>query len=152
MSNEPNHPPDDLKRELAKRGHEGLSGHDPDAPEERGILTPGTPPGPSQDGWRRVASFSAEQTAEFLRGGNIGKPEIHDPEVRARMERQHRALRKALFEEVVPELAKALERDSPQTGQRLLQLSQGAFHGDPRASQLLAVVIGELLTWGLQYD
>lgn len=91
-----------------------------------------------------------EQTAEYLSGGELGNPTVHDPAVKAKLDEQHRLLREATFNKVIPAIADALDEHSAQTAVRLRQLSQMAHAGDRRAHQLLGVMLGQLLTWGLK--
>ena len=99
-------------------------------------------------GERTIASFTAEQTARFLSGGELGPPHYHDPAVAERMRRQQIALRHA-FAACMVVLYDALREDSSQTAQRLRELWNAAERGDPQAKHLLAVMMGELLGQGL---
>lgn len=97
-----------------------------------------------------IASFSAEQTARFLSGGQLGDPTYHDASIARRQCELKAKLREALYEQVVPALAQALEGNSDQARTRLLELASVARSGDPGASQLLGAMLGELLTMGLR--
>jgi hypothetical protein len=90
-----------------------------------------------------IASFTAEQTAEFFSGGELGKPTIHDPRTRERMERQRQDLL-AGFESAVGDLVRSLRRDSPRTADRLQQLWGSAKSGNPEARRLFPVMVAEL--------
>jgi hypothetical protein len=118
----------------------------------RGLSWDGTPQTQEEieTGWRTIASYTPEQTAAFFNGGDIGEAKIVDPQIRARMVRQHRYLRRCLFDKVAPALIQALQMESPQTADRLGALLVGAMREDPRSSQLLGVMVGELLTQALQ--
>jgi len=99
-------------------------------------------------GERTIASFTAEQTARFLGGGELGQPHYHDPAVAARMRHQQIALRHA-FASCMVVLYDALTEDSAQTAQRLRELWNAAERGDPQAERLLMVMLNELLHQGL---
>jgi hypothetical protein len=96
-----------------------------------------------------LASYSAEQTAEFLSGRPLGEPTIHDADLKAALAREDAQLRRVLLEVVVPHLAGVLTQDSPLTADRLTVLSEGCRDGNPDTSRLLGVLVGQLLTRGL---
>jgi hypothetical protein len=97
---------------------------------------------------RPIASYTAEQTARFLSGGELGPPTYHDPETAERWHRHRIAMRHA-WASAVSLLADALRPDSPQTGRRLLELWTEAENGNPRARNLLGVMLTELLAQAL---
>jgi len=101
-------------------------------------------------GTRTIAQYSAEQTAEFLDGGELGNPAYVDPVLAAALQREDAALRKVLFNVIVPTVAKALDKDSPNTASRLRELAADAKAGNARSSQLLGAVLGVVLTRGLR--
>lgn len=136
-----------MSDEIVKRGHEGLAGHDAEAPPQEGVLQSGRPPG---EKWKTIASYSAEQTAAFLGGAPLGKPQIHDPELAGRLAAQQVRIRRALFDEMIPSLAAALDGDSAQTAHRLRCLSQASFNGETRATEMLAIMLNEMIGWGLK--
>jgi len=91
-----------------------------------------------------IASYTAEQTARFFGGGEIGKPKYADPELQARVDRLQQRLLKA-FDDVVEKLSEAVVIDGQITNQRLNELWYAARRGDARSRDLLGVLINELL-------
>ena len=92
-----------------------------------------------------IASFTAEQTARFLSGGELGAPTFTDPEMAATYARHQAALRDALDDCIVI-LGKALHEDSAATEQRLYELWDGVGRrNDPNAARLLGVMLTELV-------
>lgn len=96
-----------------------------------------------------IASYTLEQTAEFFGGGELGQPEIHDPELKAKWERQRGLLRHALRANV-DILATAMRDDGQNTAARLRELYAAAEAGDPKAMRLLIAMLGELIVFALQ--
>lgn len=97
---------------------------------------------------KEIARFSAEQTARFLAGGELGRPEYADSGVARRMENQRRELR-AGWILALEALHASLRQESAQTAARLIELRQAAFAGDPDAARLLTAMLGELLKQAL---
>jgi transposase len=89
-----------------------------------------------------IARFTAEQTARYFAGGELGKPEYTDPEVRRKMDVQQARLRAAL-DASVDIYADALAELSPQTEARLYELHRAAGT-DPQAGHLLLTMLQEL--------
>jgi hypothetical protein len=100
------------------------------------------------DDWKTIASFTPEQTAAFLGGGELGAPTIRDPAIAARYRRHVKSMRSALTE-CVAILGDALHEDSPATQARLGELWAGAQRGDPASVRLLATMMGELVKQAL---
>lgn len=96
-----------------------------------------------------IASYTKEQTATFFGGGELGRPRIHDAELKRRMDRQRRHLRTAL-RACVNELASAMTEDGQETARRLRELHQAAERGDAHAMRLLIAMLGELVVFAVQ--
>jgi hypothetical protein len=95
-----------------------------------------------------VARFSAEQTARFFGGGELGRPSWEDPETQAKQDMQRQRLRAAYARSVV-DLNAALRELSPQTADRLVELWHQARNGDPGAIRLFGAMYMELLAQAL---
>jgi hypothetical protein len=95
-----------------------------------------------------IARFSAEQTAEFFGGGELGRPQWADPEVQRKQDAQRELLRAAVASST-KQMASALSRYSPESQQRLLQLSEAALAGDAKARRLFVAMYTELLAQAL---
>lgn len=119
-------------------------------PDELKKPLPGVPI-PGEPHTNLLASFSAEQTARFFAGGELGEPHIPDPQLRNALKRQGARLRMALFDEVVPALVRALRHDSQTSAQRLHYLAEHARNGDAEASRMMGAMIGELLTMAMNH-
>jgi hypothetical protein len=103
---------------------------------------------PEPQGSKVIARFSAEQTARFFGGGDLGRPAWADPETQRKQDRQRLLLRGALTHSV-QEFAEALRELSPQSSQRLMQLGQGALNGDKESLRLFTAMYTELLAQAL---
>lgn len=99
-----------------------------------------TPAGPFKD----LASFSAEQTARFFGGGELGRARFTDPEVQAAQDRQRAAMREA-WRTCVPILRASLRKESEATERRLGELYSAAAAGDQHAKRLLMTMVAELV-------
>jgi hypothetical protein len=95
-----------------------------------------------------IARFSKEQTAAFLAGGELGRPEYTNPETARRMELQRKQLRVG-WNAALDAMYQSLKEESPQSASRLLELKRAAFAGDTDAMRLLTSMLGELLKQGL---
>lgn len=90
-----------------------------------------------------LAKFSAEQTAAFLGGGELGRPKYADPEMQKKQE-VHRAALRDTFEVCTERLVEALHDLSPQTAERLDAWHKAAMEGDADAARMYAVMVAEL--------
>lgn len=95
-----------------------------------------------------IARFSAEQTANFLGGGELGRPQYTDPDLQAKMDAHREAMREA-FSQSTNFLAAGLERLSPHTADRLRALHTEAMEGNVDAMHLYITMIAELATQAL---
>lgn len=96
-----------------------------------------------------VASFTKEQTAEFLGGGELGRPKWTDPKEQRRQDNQRKWLREALEKSVV-ELEFALSMYSVQTRDSLRVHFDKALQGDVDSYKMFLVMLGELTKQALQ--
>jgi SLT domain-containing protein len=96
-----------------------------------------------------LARFTAEQTARFFAGGELGKPKWTDPEMQRKQDRQQQLLQQALGVSVT-QFNRALMELSPNTARRLTQLHSDALAGDGEAMRLLVAVVGELIVQALR--
>jgi len=93
-----------------------------------------------------IASYTAEQTARFMAGGELGSPTIHDPRIADQMERSQRMLL-AAFDLSVEAVAKSMERSQgADTARRLRELWMGTKAGDTHARRLFNAMYAQLLT------
>lgn len=104
---------------------------------------------PQRRGSEEVASFSAEATANFLSGGELGRPTYADAEVQQRMDRQRENLRIAL-RQITPILCEALHQDSPQTEAHLKTHLANALAGDVPSYRMYCAMLAELGKQALQ--
>lgn len=95
-----------------------------------------------------IARFSAEQTANFLGGGALGRPQYADPELQRKMDAHRRALRIA-FNDCTDLLGEALHDLSPSTENRLRTLHQEAVDGNSDATRLYITLVAELASQAL---
>lgn len=95
-----------------------------------------------------LASYTAEQTARFFGGGELGKPQWADPETQRKQDLQQQRLLEALGVSVNL-FRDALKEFSPQTRDRLQELWEHTQRGDPRARGLFVTMYTELMAQAL---
>lgn len=117
-------------------------------PRDDGLLNYDAPLPGKRDDYQTIATFSAEQTARFLGGGEIGEARYTDAEMQELANRQKALLRKA-FSEISKIVDDALDELSPTTRDRFVQLAKGAMDGDMRAIHLYGTMLAELAKLGL---
>lgn len=99
---------------------------------------------------KSIARFSAEQTARFLGGGDLGRPEWTDEAIVGVVQKEQRKRLRSAFKEITPILAQALHELSPQTEQRLTQYYQAAEEGNTASYHYYLVMVAELCKQALE--
>lgn len=97
-----------------------------------------------------IARYSAEQTARFLAGGDLGRP-TYSPELEAKM-KEHRNRLRTAFADCTEILTNALEDLSSHTAARLKELHEAAVNADADAMRLYITMMAELATQALVPD
>lgn len=96
-----------------------------------------------------LASFSKEQTARFLGGGDIGRPQWADPEMQRKQDEQRDLLREALRQSTEFFCA-ALQDLSPRSSAVLETYARDALAGDEAATQKFLLFYGDLCLQALR--
>lgn len=96
-----------------------------------------------------LASFSKEQTAKFLGGGDLGRPVYADPEMQRKQDEQRELLRAAL-EQSVEFFCAALKDLSPRSCEVIEQYAKDALAGDEVATQKFLLFFGDLCLQALR--
>lgn len=100
-------------------------------------------------GEQELASFSKEATANFLAGGELGRPQWADPAEQRRQDEQRELLRNAL-QEMTPILARALHKHSSQAEASLVAHLSAALEGDVQSYKMYCAMLAELGKQALQ--
>ena len=97
---------------------------------------------------KKIVRLSAQQTADWIGGAEVNWMEgLTDPKQRAAYQRHRTMMRRATLA-TMRTFVSALEKDSPSTQARLLELMDGVEAGDRRSQQLAVAMLTELMKQG----